>query len=696
MQAAVKERISQKYEFIRDLGSDWVGEIYEAKRHLGGGRVVIKTLHQRTAENHQLANKIYKSIKKVRPIIHPNIAKIIEVEKTDDNQIFFVREFFKGETLRSLINRKGKLPIEQAVNISIQILSALSAIHKRGFIHGSLNPSNIYLYEEKDEIIFIKLIDYSMFDVQDIILEFDDMIKNYMSPEQAIGDSAGDEQTDVFAVGAILYELLSGQRAYETKDDEDVTLQIAMHSPVPLRSIAKDIPPKLLIEIDKAMDSEREKRHRNVVEFIKMLLPFSPNIANNSSPSSLSALKRLLPGERTLVGDNSANSKEKIPVRENTELYNSKEKIEIRPSIAPVKPSSQTKLHFQKSKQKGQKLTSKQITSESIKETVLETKLITITATEPSVFSEKALESLNPPFAKIEKSKNEQISKSLETEEESFPQKENINLENISEEESRTSSDNLTQIEEEIDSNIFLEETEEDSNILPLSYLEKDKTESIHPDYKKNKIVIRINKYTSLWGTKAKHYFEIVSSSLLKKANNLKPFLVGNREKVITFAKEKKPTLVQLAKSSVATKRRQYITATSLVLLAMLIVVLIVAGSNGEDSKAMADEKSSQALIEKNREKTTRRKTKEEESLRRLEEKAGLENNQEEKSSVNEIEENIVNEETGELEEIKITNTKKKPLPKKRHFFQKHKRKFKKVSKSPVNKNWATNPFERH
>lgn len=703
MQEALKERISQNYEFIRDLGSDWLGEVYEAKRHLGGGRVVIKTLHQKTAQKADLANKIYKSIKNVRAIVHPNLAKIIDVEKKDDNQIVFVREFFKGESLRSLINRKGKLPTEQAVAISIQILSALSAIHKRRFNHGNLNPSNVYVYREKDKKITVKLIDYSMFDVQDLMLEFSDMIKNYMSPEQAIGDSAGDEQTDIFAVGAILYELLSGRRAYETKKDEDVTLQIAMHTPVPLRSISTRIPKNLIKEIERSMESESEKRHRNVVEFIKMLLPFTPNIAETISPSSLIALKRLLPGESTLI------EKENKLLRDATELYNSLEKIEIRPSVAPVRPSSQTKLHFQKSGTKKATSKNKRNSSESLYEPVYETKTITITASEPTVFSEKALESLNPPFAKIEEGKKENISDSLkdeiknETNDNYSLQKIKINkdLENLPEKENITSSGQSTQNEEEkIESDGFIEKTGEDSAILPLAYLEKEETDTIDHEYNKKRIAIKINEYKSLWKTRAKYYLEIVSLLITEKTKTLKPLLTKNREKILTLVKEKKPVVIKLVKNSVATRKRQYIAATGLILLFLLIVVLIIAGSNSEDSKAIAGETNKQAILEN---KNGKKEKKQESSTTRIEEKAGLKTSSVEKMLNNEtdiqenIEDDMDNDETEKIEEKPITNKKiEKKQPKNKRWFRNRNRKFKKPSNDPVNKNWATNPFERH
>ncbi len=294
MNKTTKTSIERKYRFIKQLGQDWFGEIHEVKPTIGGRPVVLRIMHPHLASEGQLADKLFRDIKAASKIIHPNLGKIIYVNKSEDGIVFFTREYLKGETLRSKLEREKTVSVEEASRTTLQILSALHSVHKKGLTHGYLRPECIFLSETEQNKIVIKLVDYSIIDIQDLV-QYSGVVKNYMSPEQALGEGPVDVRTDIFATGSMLYEMLSGRRAYEAGENEDVSLKIVLKSPPSLGRIAPDLPADLIAIVEKAMENDYDQRCADVVELIKDIVAFDKQFAESMSSVCVRALKRLLP-----------------------------------------------------------------------------------------------------------------------------------------------------------------------------------------------------------------------------------------------------------------------------------------------------------------------------------------------------------------------------------------------------------------
>lgn len=277
--------LADRYEIIRELGKGGMGEVYLAEDTNLKRQVAIKVLPQKFALDKERLARFEREARLLASLNHPNIATIHGFEKSDGQQ-FLVMELVEGDTLAERIN-KSPMPLDEALEICHQISEGLESAHEKGIIHRDLKPANIKVTPEGK----VKILDYGIAKAFQGQLDDSDSSQSatitdeitrpgmilgtaaYMSPEQAKG-KAVDKQTDIWAFGCILYECLTGNRAFggetisETlasilKDDLDVK---ALHSRTPWnimnllnRCLAKDLRERLhdisdaRIEIDQAI-----------------------------------------------------------------------------------------------------------------------------------------------------------------------------------------------------------------------------------------------------------------------------------------------------------------------------------------------------------------------------------------------------------------------------------------------------------
>ncbi|MDJ0765877.1 MAG: serine/threonine-protein kinase [Myxococcota bacterium] len=283
--------VTRKYRIINQLEDVWFGSVYEARRAANGRRVILKVMHRRLAAETRLANQIYNGLKKASHIAHPNLARLISIDKTPKNVVFFSREYLTGAPLKNTLASGGKLPVVLALDVLSQTLAALRAIHKRGLIHGHLNPESIFLTGSENKKNIVKLINYGMLDIQELV-RCTDIAKNYMSPEQALGEGGIDIRTDIFAAGTILYELLSGKQAYEADENEDVSLKIALKPPPPLTQAVEDLSPQVVSLVEKAMASDAKGRYVDATALMEDIDACCKTLSKDG-PISVGAAKTL-------------------------------------------------------------------------------------------------------------------------------------------------------------------------------------------------------------------------------------------------------------------------------------------------------------------------------------------------------------------------------------------------------------------
>ena len=242
--------IGGRYYVRRLCGEGAMGRVYEAHHIDIGRRVAIKILHASFHHSADLVERFRREARAASRIGHANIVDVTDSGTTSDGAFYFVMEFLDGPNLEQLIDETGPLPVERALLIAAQITRALEAAHAAEIIHRDLKPANVMLVNRKDEEDFVKVLDFGISKDLDDGANLHAALTRpnvaigtpvYMAPEQAAGRPA-DAMTDVYAVGGLLYEMLSGQPPCAGDDAMVVLAKKASEDPVPLRHLRPELP----------------------------------------------------------------------------------------------------------------------------------------------------------------------------------------------------------------------------------------------------------------------------------------------------------------------------------------------------------------------------------------------------------------------------------------------------------------------
>ncbi len=278
--------IGDKYAINGILGEGGMGVVYEAE-HMAMGRIVaIKVLHPENAQKREAVSRLQHEAKVTGNLGHPNICEIYDMGRLEDGSPYVVMERLRGETLADRIKRDGKVEPGPVVEIAIQVLSALAAAHASGIIHRDLKPENVFLAEKPGGLVVTKLLDFGISkamlaagDEDRLGLTQTGMVMGtpyYMAPEQARGDRALDNRVDLWAVGVMMYEAMTGRRPFLAKNYNALLVKILTVWHRSLAEVDPTIPPALALAVDKALSKMPEDRYRNAADMQEALKRFLP------------------------------------------------------------------------------------------------------------------------------------------------------------------------------------------------------------------------------------------------------------------------------------------------------------------------------------------------------------------------------------------------------------------------------------
>src|SRR5262249_2134678 len=259
------------YEIVSVIGKGGMGEVYRARDTRLDRAVAIKTLPEEFETDAERLARFEREAKVLASLNHPNIGAIYGLEKHDARH-FLVLELVEGETLADHIAR-GPVPVDESLKIAQQIAEALQAAHDKGVIHRDLKPATIKITPDGT----VKVLDFGLAKAGDVGSSDADVLSNsptlrtlasspgmilgtaaYMSPEQAKGKPV-DRRTDIFAFGCVLYEMLTGKRAFEGDDVSD-TLAAVLRAEPDWSLLPADVPPGLRTVIQRCLEKDRAKR----------------------------------------------------------------------------------------------------------------------------------------------------------------------------------------------------------------------------------------------------------------------------------------------------------------------------------------------------------------------------------------------------------------------------------------------------
>jgi len=267
--------LENRYKVIKLIGEGGMGRVYLAEHIDIGKKVAVKVLHPVYGRMPDLVERFRREARAASRIGHPNIVDVTDSGTTDDGSVYFVMEYLEGVELAAVIDREGAIDIRRALDISTQVCRALSAAHAVGIIHRDLKPENIYLTSREGTSDFVKVLDFGIAksseaeEARSKKLTSPGMAMGtpeYMAPEQAAGKPA-DERCDVYALGAILYEMLSGSPPYTGDNFMEILTRKATLEPTPPRQLRPEIPESVEELLLRAMSRSPDGRPPSMEAF---------------------------------------------------------------------------------------------------------------------------------------------------------------------------------------------------------------------------------------------------------------------------------------------------------------------------------------------------------------------------------------------------------------------------------------------
>ena len=303
--------LEEKYELVRLIGKGGMGAVYEARHLLIKRRLAVKLLHEEYAKQAWTVQRFKQEATTATAIGHDHIVDITDMGVTGSGEIFIVMEYLDGLDLAALLRREGRLSHQRACHIIIQVLSALEAAHAKGIIHRDLKPANIFLITHSGVEDYVKLVDFGISKVkqgdkgtEQGLTRTGELLgtPSYMSPEQAMGKVNITPHSDIFSVGVILYNLISGELPFQANAMTLVLLKIMNEDPKDITELRPGTPAPLIAAVNKALEKSPGRRFGDAAAFRRALLPFSPDTPDLTGLKSTRYTSRVsaasaLPGE---------------------------------------------------------------------------------------------------------------------------------------------------------------------------------------------------------------------------------------------------------------------------------------------------------------------------------------------------------------------------------------------------------------
>jgi serine/threonine-protein kinase len=265
------------YVVVAHVADGAMGAVYEARNTATRERVAIKVLHSDVAEDDVAVERFNREYETAAMFQHPNIVKVLDFGKTKDGSRFLTMEYLVGQELGELMRREGPQPPARILRVLAQVARALDHAHSYGVIHRDLKPDNIFLCASS-EGGDVRLLDFGSVKLQvetgPKLTAFGTTLGSpfYMSPEQAKGLPDVDGRTDVFAMGAILYEALSGKVAFEAPTVAEILMKIVRQKPTPLTTVKPGLPPAMDAVIDRALAKDKKQRFDGPIALVDAAL----------------------------------------------------------------------------------------------------------------------------------------------------------------------------------------------------------------------------------------------------------------------------------------------------------------------------------------------------------------------------------------------------------------------------------------
>ncbi len=272
--------LDDRYEILELIGAGGMANVYKALCHRLNRYDAVKIMRDDTAADECFRKRFRTESQAVAMLSHPNIVSVYDVSH-NENIEYIVMELVDGITLKQYMKEHGALPTDEVLNFSIQIAKALAHAHSKGIIHRDIKPQNVMLLKDG----LIKVADFGIAALQNDIEESTNETVgsvHYIAPEQARG-AAADARSDIYSLGIVMYEMMTGRLPYVGKSDVEVAVKHMNTEAVPPRTIVPGIPEELERICLKAMATDITDRYQSAGELLSDLEQFRKQLAEASA-----------------------------------------------------------------------------------------------------------------------------------------------------------------------------------------------------------------------------------------------------------------------------------------------------------------------------------------------------------------------------------------------------------------------------
>jgi serine/threonine-protein kinase len=262
----VGETFAERYELTELVGTGGMSSVYKAHDTLLERNVALKILHDHYSGDEEFVERFRREARAVAQLSHPNIVTVIDRGESGGRQ-FIVFEYIDGENLKELVVRSGRLPVERALELALQIARGLAFAHEHGLVHRDVKPQNVLLNGDGKA----KVTDFGIarsLDVEHGVTQTGTVLgtSNYIAPEQASGQPV-DAHTDVYSLGVVLYELLAGDVPFPGENFVSVAMKHVNEPPPNLLDVRRDVPLRVAAAVDRALEKDPNQRFPSMDAF---------------------------------------------------------------------------------------------------------------------------------------------------------------------------------------------------------------------------------------------------------------------------------------------------------------------------------------------------------------------------------------------------------------------------------------------
>ena len=296
--------VAGKYRVERVIGTGGMGVVVEAWHIHFEERVAIKFLFPQMGANEEALGRFEREARAAFKIKSEHVARVIDVGKLEGRAPYMVMEYLEGGDVADRLTDREPFVIEEAVDYVLQAIEAVAEAHSLGIVHRDLKPENLFIARQPDDSVCIKVLDFGLSKIDDpqgleprqrALTRSQQVMgtPQYMSPEQWMGAKHVGAASDQWALGIILYELLTGHQPFNQEHIAQLCTQVLRGDPPPIHALRPDVPSELVRVVDRCLEKQPESRYRNVAELAIALYPFGSAAARASARRIAGVFKRI-------------------------------------------------------------------------------------------------------------------------------------------------------------------------------------------------------------------------------------------------------------------------------------------------------------------------------------------------------------------------------------------------------------------